>query len=82
MIEKTMSVKSMEWIINLLVLICSRLIPRNPLTYLSSLFWLWSTGLFYQQDFMENCIELFFKILPKWYFGGDGKNFAIDISDP
>jgi hypothetical protein len=30
-IEKTMSVKSMEWIINLLVLIFSRLIPRNPL---------------------------------------------------
>ena len=26
-----MSVKSMEWIMNLFVLICSRVIPRNPL---------------------------------------------------
>jgi hypothetical protein len=31
---------------------------------------------------MENCIELFFKILPKWYFGGDGNSFVTDISDP
>src|SRR4030042_1067215 len=29
--EKIMSVKSMEWIINLFVLIASLLIPRNPL---------------------------------------------------
>jgi hypothetical protein len=32
MMEKTIRVKSMEWIMNLLVLMFSRLIPRNPLT--------------------------------------------------